>query len=531
LLCAATLFTIPGGASGAATLPQLPITGFGQIIEAGNHLFIDDGGGIIEADLTGKVLNTLAPSDAGLINLATDGKNIFGSLPDGVVEFSATTLKGPPMWEIQPSSNLYSVAAESGSVWYFWAGAPLSPGPGDAIGYYGYPTGSSNDYALAPNKPWSSVRMATDPNPTTEGTMVVMDTGATPAKMVTFNVSGAKATGQLKPVSENDAFTDCTGLSDFAVTPGGAHVILACTGAGTALTYDTKTLAAVPGENYASGPSPDSVAVAPDNSGVAIGTDDPTTAALTVFKSDGTVVTKVPLAGNGLTVAPNGLTWSDDGTKLFAVLKGSANNYYLDVLQYPQYKATGLDLTSAGTVPAGAKVHLKGTLTLGGAPAPAGTLVKIFRRPTGSNASTTLTTTTTAGGAFSLADIPPKYGSYYYTAYYATTGTYAPAWHTCLQSVTALHTALRLTASAASVKAGTTVTVTAHLGATHTNRVVSIYAQVSGGSKKLVKRGTVNGKGLLAVSYKITKKTTFSVVFAGDGYYAPATATTAVKAS
>ncbi len=95
---------------------------------------------------------------------------------------------------------------------------------------------------------------------------------------------------------------------------------------------------------------------------------------------------------------------------------------------------------------------------------------------------------------------------------------------------TALHTTLKLTTSAATVKAGRTVTVTAHLGATHTNRTVSIYPQVKGGAKKLIKAGKANSKGILAITYKVTKNTTFSVVFSGDRYYASATATASVKA-
>ena len=71
-----------------------------------------------------------------------------------------------------------------------------------------------------------------------------------------------------------------------------------------------------------------------------------------------------------------------------------------------------------------------------------------------------------------------------------------------------------------------TIHVTAHLGRTFSNRTVSIYAQVFGRkSKTLVKTGRVNSSGNLTVSYTAPHSTTFSVVFAGDAHYAPATVT------
>jgi YVTN family beta-propeller protein len=74
-----------------------------------------------------------------------------------------------------------------------------------------------------------------------------------------------------------------------------------------------------------------------------------------------------------------------------------------------------------------------------------------------------------------------------------------------------------------------TVHVTAHLGPTHRNRRVSIYARSFGTrSRTLLKTGKVNSHGNLTVSYKASHSTTFSVVFSGDAYYAPKTATRAV---
>ena len=71
--------------------------------------------------------------------------------------------------------------------------------------------------------------------------------------------------------------------------------------------------------------------------------------------------------------------------------------------------------------------------------------------------------------------------------------------------------------------------MTAHLGKTYNSRYVSIYAQPAGGAKKLVKTAKVNSQGNLAISYKVTRNTTFTAVFAGDAHYAPVTAKATVK--
>ncbi|MEU8816148.1 hypothetical protein [Actinoplanes sp. NPDC048796] len=72
---------------------------------------------------------------------------------------------------------------------------------------------------------------------------------------------------------------------------------------------------------------------------------------------------------------------------------------------------------------------------------------------------------------------------------------------------------------------GTTVTVTARLGATATNRVVEIWADPYGTEPaRLLRKTTVDAKGALTASLKLTRTTTVQVKFAGDAKYLPATA-------
>jgi DNA-binding beta-propeller fold protein YncE len=66
--------------------------------------------------------------------------------------------------------------------------------------------------------------------------------------------------------------------------------------------------------------------------------------------------------------------------------------------------------------------------------------------------------------------------------------------------------------------------VTAHLGDTDSNRVVSIWATAFGGVRRLVKRAQVDAAGNLSATTKVLRKTTFSVTFSGDAHTRPASA-------
>lgn len=184
---------------------------------------------------------------------------------------------------------------------------------------------------------------------------------------------------------------------------------------------------------------------------------------------------------------------------------------------------------STNTYKAGTKLAVKGTLTLNHAPAPAGVKVKVTRKVTsGKGTSATLTAKTVSGGGFSVVDLPPATGKYTYIASFSSS-SYAPASRSVVVTVTPAKPSLKLVVSAKSVRPGTKVTVTAILGAPHVNKTLVIYAQVKGGSKKVIKRGTVNSKGHLSVVFPVRANTTFTVKFSGDTWYTARSATASVK--
>jgi hypothetical protein len=95
----------------------------------------------------------------------------------------------------------------------------------------------------------------------------------------------------------------------------------------------------------------------------------------------------------------------------------------------------------------------------------------------------------------------------------------------------------RRAAPALSIRAGATtyayasrVWLTVSLGRTRANRAVAIYAAPVGVRDWLWHKGKVNSAGKLRVYFRLTRTTTFTVVFGGDARDAPARASRTVQA-
>jgi hypothetical protein len=127
-----------------------------------------------------------------------------------------------------------------------------------------------------------------------------------------------------------------------------------------------------------------------------------------------------------------------DGTTTAGAVAGGINVPAESILILKTDKPSAMTLRAAGsTVKAGSKVTVKGKLTLGGAAAPAGVTVKIYRKRSGSSTtSATLTARTVTGGTFTATNVPPASGSWVYDASYTGSG-YASASHSVTVHVTA----------------------------------------------------------------------------------------------
>jgi hypothetical protein len=126
------------------------------------------------------------------------------------------------------------------------------------------------------------------------------------------------------------------------------------------------------------------------------------------------------------------------GTTTTAAVNGGINLPAESIVILKTVKPSTLSLTStAASYKAGAKVTLKGKLSLNGAAAPAGVAVKVTRQLSGSKAGpATLSAKTAAGGAFTVTNVPPAAGTYVYAASYASSA-YPPASHSVTVKVTA----------------------------------------------------------------------------------------------
>ena len=90
--------------------------------------------------------------------------------------------------------------------------------------------------------------------------------------------------------------------------------------------------------------------------------------------------------------------------------------------------------------------------------------------------------------------------------------------------------AVTVSAGASTVSYGSAIKVTAHLGHSHTNRTLAIYASFPGSRTKLhLKTGTVDSHGNLTVTFPAAvRDVMFSAVYSGDSVYSAQTAVTKV---
>ncbi len=421
---------LPAASAHAAVSAPLPIASFYQIVAdtAHGHLFISQGSSsyshIIVTNLAGHEVTAIAGQDGVTgIALSPDGTTLYAALGSAhaVSAIDTATLKQTASYPVGNANTPVDVAVQSGKVWVSYNTGTVGAAAIGDIDLSAKPPAFQTQAAMGG---WyAAPELAADPHDT--GVIVAAEPGMTPASVASYNVSVDPATVRAQSAS----FTNCENQQDLAVVPGGSEFILACGYPYAHYRYSTADLSQQ--GSYASTTYPDAVAI-DANGDVAAGTENGALIPKDLFvyhQGGDTPLSTYNLASSGGNLAPRGLAWLANGSKLFAVLQSSTSTFSLQVIDSPTLKSPSLTLTTG----------------------------------------------------------PATF------AYKAT------------------------------------VHVTAHLGPTHRNRVVSIYAQSFGSrSRTLLKIGKVNSLGELTVSYKAQHSTTFSVAFSGDAYYAPKTATRAV---
>jgi hypothetical protein len=184
--------------------------------------------------------------------------------------------------------------------------------------------------------------------------------------------------------------------------------------------------------------------------------------------------------------------------------------------------SSNLTLQAPATAIPGSQIALSGNLTVGGTAA-SGASVEISRSVNGAAPAALTTVATAPDGSYTYDDVPPLGTTTYRASYAGDVGIAAEsAWSTVVETRSASN--LGLAVSKKTVNYGESLTVTAHLKSGSPNQTVSIYATPAGGSKKLLKRGAVNGSGTLTVKTQPAKNTAYTAAYTGDASWKPDTA-------
>lgn len=172
-----------------------------------------------------------------------------------------------------------------------------------------------------------------------------------------------------------------------------------------------------------------------------------------------------------------------------------------------------LDPTPAITAP-GSTLSLTGALSMSTGTL-AGTPIHLFRSVDGAAETSLGTVTADPNGSFSSSDAPPN-GEVTYRAAFdgATDLPAANGW--AQTSVEQRDASVTLVVSDSSITFRQSIKLKAHLHGGDTNRSVSIFSTPAGGHKQLLKKGSVDKDGVLVVTTRPGRNTSYVAKYGGD---------------
>jgi ribosomal protein S11 len=323
------------------------MTSFYQVVAdtAHGHLFISQGSNsqnhIIVTDLTGKQVASITGQDGVMgLALSADGSTLYAALSAGhaVTAIDTSTLQQTASYPVGNANTPADVAVQSGKVWVSYDTGTAGQA---AIGDIDLSAVSPAFATQAAMGGWyAAPQLAADPSDT--GVLVAAEPGMSPSSVASYDVTADPATVRAQSVS----FQNCSNESDLAVVPGGLQLVLACGAPYAHYRYSTADLSQQ--GSYGSTNYPDAVAI--DAAGdVAAGTaNNPANPDVYVYHQGGdTALNTYNLASSGANLMPRGLAWSADGSRLFAVLHGSA--YSVQVITGPTLIRPTLAVTTGPT--------------------------------------------------------------------------------------------------------------------------------------------------------------------------------------
>ncbi|MEY2248679.1 Ig-like domain repeat protein [Streptomyces sp. BF23-18] len=526
------------GPAAADSSAALPIRSSGDIIVDGVHqrVFISDpsGGKVVATDYNGTVIGTVTslPQADGL-ELSADSATLYVAVPgtDEIVAIDTATVTKAGRYATGDGTDPQHLALAGGKLWF---------GYGDV--------GHGNIGSLDLSGGQTRVSLAQEAEGTWKDAPLLDSVPGAPNTLAAgsrqyyftlgiYDVSSGTA-DRTAFLGGQDAAIGGT-AEDLALTPDGTELVVATPTSDFQQVFRTSDLSETiryPSTYWAQR----SVAVAPDGL-VAVGSD---TYAMflphvSIYKPGGTAprrtadftderggVAQETLLDHG------DLAFAPDSSRLFAVTRDLQSYYRLRVVTDPGKAVTGITVNAPATAGRAKSLTVSGkvTNTLG---LPAGTTVAVTRTDLESpNGKALPAATVKADGTFSFTDIPPAGSKVTYKVSYAGGADRTAASASGTVEVSRTSPTLTVNKNGSVYDYASNVTFTAHLGTTYKNRTLSLYADTAGDGKGkyLVKTGTVNSAGNLAVTLPLKRDTTVSASFSGDARTAPKTATSWVGA-
>jgi hypothetical protein len=524
MITAAGLAMVPAGAQ-ASTGSTLPITDFFQLAadSAQGNLFISQGSadsGILVTSLAGQQKTVLDSQDevAGLA-VSADGSTLYAALPsqDEIAVIDTATLEQTTTYSLGTGNSPEYLAIENGKLWVSYNSS--TSGNGDIGDIDPSATSPSLETQAAMTGWYSAPMLAADPSGS--GVLVGYEPYQSPGSVASYDTAVDPAT------LTTQGSLECSNLNDLVVLPGGADFVPGCGATfGAAFgQYSTTNLSLL--SSY-SGNEPQALAVTSDGDLAGGSAQD-----AAIYKSGSTSPVNTFTLPGGDTIS-HGVAWAADDSQLYVVMQDYTDSgavYTLQVINAPTLPQTTLTLSGPAKSYITKSIALSGRLTLSaGGTLAAGTAVTVTRSLAGSTSTKSFAERTAANGSFSFTDTPPGPGRYTYTASYQGSASVAPSTAVRAVTVSLFPVSLKVSTGASTYNYDPTVHVTVQLGTTKTNRTVAIYArQLGSKSQRLLKKGRVNSRGELTVSYKAPHSVTFSAVFAGDARYAATTVSRTVQ--
>ncbi|MBO3740535.1 YncE family protein [Actinoplanes flavus] len=522
----------PASAAEIETLPAtearlLPVTSIDDVLvdSVHRHILISDheSGRLVVTNYGGTVLARRdgLPGIRGLA-LSSDASTVYAARTDAhaVVAFDAATVTQKASYPLGDSVYPYDVAVAGGKVWFGYMG---QWGEGGFDGNFGSldlsgadPVVSLHDKASDGSAFYLAPMVVSAP--AAPNTLVVADSsvnGETSGTAVSYDVSG----GTEARISAGAVVGFRDRNHEAVLSPDGKALISA---AGGAMRSPLDDLAARSMLTAGDDPVTTLDIAADGRLAVGLPNSNATEPNVAVYPAGSTTssagfqVAKVEQYAMPL---PHRVFWEPEG-RLFYISRGDL--YHFWKLSGPEFPAPTITVDAPATGVRGQAITVTGTIS-GPVGLPDGTELNVTRTDAESPNGKALTRARVEAGRFGFNDVPPAGGPVKYTVSFAGSPVADAATGSDTVQIPRVTPTLSLTGNKSVYADGQTVTVTATLGATHTNRTVEFYTQRAGDKVNPYPAwtGKVDSAGKASLKLTMSRNTTVTVTFAGDGRYAP----------